>query len=284
MFCNGIDTCVAGRCRPTGTNPCLGEGTCCDERSETCVEQCGAQAAECAGPNGSPCDDENPCTSDDECVFGLCRGSDNGLCTGTCNNGVIDPGEECDSLLDDRCPGVCGTDCLCHEVCANSVDDDGDGEIDCQDTECQGRPCECLPIGRDPGRITFGTPGHDRLMIHGTVSPCEPLDWAGSEVAGVLTNAKGVVAAFTLPAGSLVQRAAKRFTFNDRTARATRSGLAKLRISGKRNSFLFQLHGDLSDATDPTMTFQFRVGEHVFVHTGTWKKTSRGWSLSLPGE
>ena len=284
MFCDGPDTCVDGFCQPVGPNPCFADAKCCDERTDTCQTSCGLGAVTCAD-DGAPCDDANACTSDDRCESGLCRGTVNGLCTGTCGNGFVDPGEECDVYLDQLCPGACQTDCTCpDELCANSVDDDGDVDIDCEDTECQGRPCECLPIGRDPGRIRFGRPGHDVFKLHGTVTPCEPLDFLDSEVAGVLTNSQGVVASFTLPAGSLVQGGAHRFRFTDRKARATRTGLAQLRFTGTRNAFRFEFFGDLSKATEPEMTFQLRVGSHVFVNEGTWKEALNGWSLSLPGE
>ena len=51
-----------------------------------------------------------------------------------CGNGVLDFGESCD---DGKVDGGDGCAATCElEICGNSVDDDGDGAVDCDDGEC----------------------------------------------------------------------------------------------------------------------------------------------------
>ena len=271
-------------------NPCAAADKCCSELADKCLPKgeqgCIVGFESCDGEDGSRCNDHNPCTSDDSCHQGYCRGNDNGTCPDTAGDGQVGDGEECDVHLDDRCPGHCGLDRLCHEDCANSADDDLDGKIDCEDSECQGIACACLPIGRDPATIRFAKDG-DRLTIHGSIAPCAPFDALPLEVAAMPTNADGVVHSAALPAGSLVRRGPRRVEYRDPAAKRTRSGVARVRIrerSGQsgRMTFFIESYGDLSAADTPDMTFQLRLGDHVFVNSATWKETAGGWFIQLP--
>ena len=68
----------------------------------------------------------------------------------TCDNGIdddLDGDEDCDD-----------PDCVyavnCFEICDNSIDDDGDGLIDCDDNGCAGDP-QCCPVNVTAGLGTY---------------------------------------------------------------------------------------------------------------------------------
>ncbi len=96
-------------------------------------------------------------------------------CQPTCGNGSVDPGEECDGMDDTACPGACLSDCTCSSFCGNGVcgpgedscncpddcgtpptsetpgancsdglDNDCDGDADCDDADCEG-DCQGVP-------------------------------------------------------------------------------------------------------------------------------------------
>jgi len=70
------------------------------------------------------------------CAFGTCNSS-------TCNNNVIEDGEECDGGYAAACPGQCRKDCTCPifhgsyiTQCSDEKDNDGDGDVDIYDIGC----------------------------------------------------------------------------------------------------------------------------------------------------
>src|SRR5205085_631968 len=94
-----------------------------------------------------------------------------------CGDETVDPGEHCDAN--------------CHplEICLDLIDNDGDGQVDCLDPDC-----DCLPIGRDPGAIRFGHPGAgDLFAVHGSLKPGSALDPTTDAISFLLTNANGEV-------------------------------------------------------------------------------------------
>jgi len=97
----------------------------CEGVECTAPQEC--QAGECVDPQCSPstpefCSDPPGCTIDDDCVAMI-----GGSCTGT--------------------PVCGGGTCFCEVVperetaCDNGVDDDEDGDVDCEDSDCVGGPC-----------------------------------------------------------------------------------------------------------------------------------------------
>ena len=121
---------------------------------------CDAGGGDCCIANGSPgCDDEPGedcvCAMDPYCCNvtwdGICVDEYMDMCGGTCT-GV----EECANGLDDDYDGLvdcddpdCAGDPICIPVpedCANGIDDDGDGFIDCDDNECFGDPACPQPV------------------------------------------------------------------------------------------------------------------------------------------
>ena len=177
------------------------------------------------------------------------------------------------------------------EQCANWFDDDGNDLVDCADPVCA---AVCLPIGKDPGRIRFATgelagDAHDQLVVHGRIVPMTPIDPPNEQVGVILTNAAGVLYRAAVPPGALVARGTgSRFIYRDADAARTRCGIAKIemRYVPARGYYRVRVvaYGDLSAATDPAMTLQFKVGDDGFVNSGLWQPTASGWKLVLPGE
>ena len=168
--CNGEERCAAGRCAP-GVPPLCDDGAVCT--TDRCVEGTGCVS--------TPRDDDH-----DGAINSACGGTD-------CNDG--DPnirpgiGEVCDDRFDNDCSGAadcadptCATRPPCappppydggmpdigvgtHEIgvaaCTNGVDDDSDGRMDCDDSDCRGfgpgSEC-CNGIDDTPGD---GDPNYD---------------------------------------------------------------------------------------------------------------------------
>jgi hypothetical protein len=140
-FCNGIETCVGGRCR-AGATPCPGRR--CDEGRDTCVD--------CLVD--TDCDDQDLCTAD-TCVGGTCQvsaipGCDPDSVADADGDGIADDGDECTQTPTGE--PVDGRGCACSQV-----DEDEDGVDDCRD-ECPDTPagdsadsdgCGCSQLDED---------------------------------------------------------------------------------------------------------------------------------------
>jgi len=145
FYCNGIEYCVNGGCTDTG-DPCS-DGFVCNEGSDTCTpENCG----------DGVCDGVEDCIN---CTADCTSGSRDATCgncfKGDCD-GVCHPRKEGASCSD--CPqSYCCGDGVCNgeedsnscerdcgpppppsdpEICDDDTDNDGDGLIDCDDSDC----------------------------------------------------------------------------------------------------------------------------------------------------
>ncbi|MCH8967893.1 MAG: hypothetical protein IIA66_02100 [Planctomycetes bacterium] len=160
----------------SGSGASCGNGICEAGDGEDCV----SCPSDCNGkqnghPNGRFCcgdgDGQNPVACSDSrcstggyecthvpamgscCGDGPCEGSEDGFnCEidcgppPVCNDGTCDPGEDqC------NCAADCGTPSS--EVCTNGVDDDCDGAVDCDDSDCSGDPA-CSSCGGNRSACT----------------------------------------------------------------------------------------------------------------------------------
>lgn len=69
LFCNGTDRCALGACGAHEDNPCAAAGECCEEGTDTCVDDCPQSLPRCGNgllQSGEQCDDGNT-TSGDGC-------------------------------------------------------------------------------------------------------------------------------------------------------------------------------------------------------------------------
>ena len=153
--CDGDEDCnVCPNDCISGTTPgaVCGNGVCEAGDGEDCL----SCAADCAGaqkgrPGNRYCcgdgDGQNPVPcSDARCTGGAlsCTEIPVSPFTFCCGDSICDPGENCAS---------CSLDCtIGAEFCANGLDDDCDGAVDCDDADCTGDPAcilSCTNLG-DP--------------------------------------------------------------------------------------------------------------------------------------
>ena len=121
--CTENDYCMSGICFSGNLRNCNDDNPC---TSDSCAE---GQGCLHLPKSSGPCDDGDPCTGSDHCANGVCVAGSTDLCP-VCGDEVC--GVPYESCAD--CPEDCGP---CDETdCANSLDDDGDGDTDCLDSDC----------------------------------------------------------------------------------------------------------------------------------------------------
>lgn len=131
-----------------------------------------------------------------------------------------------------------------------------------------------------PDKIRFSK--FDQLMVR-SAFPIGAFISDDTDLEITLENANGIVYSASLQPGDLSRRG-KSLVFIDRNAKngtGFRDGLAKVKIQEVPNGLgvrvTIEAYGDLSTATDPTMTLSVRVGEHANSITDTWQQTNFGW-------
>ena len=259
-------------------------GEQCDDGNQVNTDACTnvCQNARCGdtivGP-GEQCDDGNQVDTDG--CSNLCR-------LPYCGDGVVNqPSEQCDDGNNLNGDG-CSPSCQLSEICTDQQDNDGDGQVDCDDSDCGclvtvsacGHPC--------PARISFKPKSPDRLQFQVNVTPTQTIDPANVNVGIALTNANGVVYAAQLFPGDL-KRQGKLWMFRDATAAkgpGIRDGLQVVRVRTKDNvtyRFDVKANSDLLQqlATLPEMTIQLVVGSDAFQQTATWDQLRNGWKVNL---
>ena len=249
--------------------------------NDGCNNQC--TTARCGdgvvGP-GEQCDDGNTLPND---------GCDNQCRIAYCGDGVVGPGEQCDDGNNLNGDG-CSAQCTRQDICVNSIDDDQDGLIDCEDPDC-----DCLvvtPVCKHPcpARIVFQERRPDVLEFQVSFDPSQVFDPATTNVSVVVTNDDGLVFGATLLPGDLRRQGGRQWVFRDPDARkgqGTRGGLflvkTVFRPEGNRGEWRINVkaYGDLAKATVPVMTIQVAVGSEAFQKTATWNRTRKGWDVDL---
>jgi hypothetical protein len=156
--CTQTDWCVAGQC--AGGNP-----RACDDGNACTDDACDPATGACASaPNTAPCDDGDTCTGNDACVDGACVGVPNPeACDGQDNDCDGETDEEVGADLCEltnehgTCRGYstcragqrqCDAPVATREACSDGVDNDCDGQPDCDDAECAIDPA--CDRGADP--------------------------------------------------------------------------------------------------------------------------------------
>jgi TQXA domain-containing protein len=268
------DACDANCTFPTCGNGVVTAGELCDDGNDVDGDGCDHDCSVTACGNGmvtagEECDDGNQADGD------LCESN----CTvASCSNGIVDQGEQCDDanqIDGDGCDGACHL----REICTNTADDDGDGAVDCDDTDCN-----CLPILEDPAVIKLIADGPDFFRIHGFLQPQSPCDPLSEGLSIVVTNGNGVIYKAQLRPGDLVRRWSS-MVFVDKPAkrgRGARDGLYRVKLLRGREGRIgvtLEAFGDFSAATLPAMTVQIGIGDDMFFNKAAWSPRRYGWHL-----
>ncbi len=139
----GLETCDRGRCVRAECTP--------------------ATPQYCAEPE---CRFDADCTSDVACVAGRCVG---GTCLFLPSDAKCAPTQTCSAT--EGCTPPLGPTCTpsgtTETRCDDGVDDDCDGRIDCDDPDCDKRPCE------DGDRCTEGETCQEAACVGGTPKSCD---------------------------------------------------------------------------------------------------------------
>ncbi len=271
------DACDNNCTKPACGNGIVANGEECDDGNHVDGDGCDSNCTITGCGNGiatagEECDDGNAVDGD------ACETD----CTlPRCGNAIVDRDEECDDGNTADGDG-CSKDCMKQEICADLVDNDGDGLIDCDDPDCP----ECLHITKDPASVTFKDAGPDVYKVHGRIDPVTPIAPTTEEVGILLTNADGIIYKALLYPGDITGRRDARFLFVDRAARkgnGIRGGIGKLTIRrlAHRYWFTVETYGDLRGATLPVMTVQLMIGDDVFSYKSEWKRTRTGWKVDF---
>jgi len=313
LFCTGDEICdIEEGCQP-GTPPN------CDDQIVCTVDTCNEATDMCANaPDNGLCADGLFCNGNEICspLTGCGAGipvpcgdafvcstdtcnEDSDMCehnfgTCVCGDSEITGEEICDP------PAMAGS----YEDCDNLVDDDGDGAIDCRDTDCKPNArepicdenCElddtCEVFIRDPARIVFNPKGGpDEIYLHGRIPMRGEFRRVSRGVVFALSNQFGPIYRATLgPDDMRGAVGGRHFRFRDRDAEllgnaSARTGLSWVRFRTRKFGgesfivFTIRAYADLSAANHFMMTTQLSAGPEVGYLTTEWTATPRGWVL-----
>jgi len=300
--CDDTSLCTTGDTCQSGT--CVGTPVVCTGDQCNTAGTCQAETGLCSPPvpHGGACNDTSLCTTGDTCQSGTCVGTPV-VCTGDqCNTpgtcqvgtGLCSPPAPHGGVCNDGNAGSCDDECVSGiclgavctpEICADQIDNDGDGLIDCLDTV----DCPCPPIidtCNHPciSQIVFMPRGLDLLRFQASFKPLTAVDPATEQVGVLITNANGIVFADLLPAGTLV-RAGKSFARTIKAGKTT-GGIYKIKITPLVDgSYRVNVKGykEMSTtATLPSMDVQLLIGDDVAVSTSNWLTVKSGWRVQLP--
>jgi len=283
------NSCRLPECGDGITQP--GSGEACDDGNaidqDDCAHcqpnVCGDGVVDLQAPATEECDDGNQVNDDgcnNQCRFGFC------------GDGITQAGngEQCDDSNNTDGDG-CSAACELQEICTDQVDNDGDGFIDCVDTDCS---CPVItPVCGHicSARVVVKPNAVDLLKFNIGFNPTTPMiDPATLKVGVTLTNTNGIVYAAMLQPGDLTRVSTKIWKFRDPGAakgNGIRGGLGSITVIRKPATGLSEYrinvkaYGDLTQATDPIMTLQVIIGNDAYQKMATWTRTGTGWRTVL---
>jgi hypothetical protein len=222
--------------------PCSTDADCADDGNPCTVETCGAGtcgaviASSCTPcAIDAECDDADACTTD-TCSAGVCTATPVEDCTSnppeSCTNGTDDDGDGLVDCQDTDCADlpICAV-----EVCGDCTDNDGDGLVDYQDPDCCSAPAHLdvkrmmlqpAPKKANAKRL--------RLKVRDTGFAPETLDPMTADTTLQISDPNGMVLCQRIPAAAWTHRNPRSFRFLDKTSKVA-GGIKNARFKMKRN-------------------------------------------------
>jgi uncharacterized repeat protein (TIGR01451 family) len=242
------DSCDAGACTAVtdpACTPCIADADCADDgnpcTTETCnAGTCGAVLTPSCTPCAidSECDDADACTTD-TCSAGVCAATPVEDCTSnppeSCTNGVDDDGDGLVDCQDTDCADlpICAV-----EVCGDCTDNDGDGLVDYEDPDCCNAPAT-LDVKRMMLQPSPKKPNAKRLRlkVRDTGFAPETLDPMTADTTLQISDPNGMILCQHIPAAAWTHRNPRSFRFLDKTAKVA-GGIKNALFKMKRNGLV----------------------------------------------
>jgi uncharacterized repeat protein (TIGR01451 family) len=240
------DACTAGVCTATvdpSCTPCVADADCTDDGNPCTTETCNAGACSViVNPSCTPCATDADCNDHDACTTDACSA---GMCTATPIDGCTsNPPEDCTNGSDDDGDGLVDcqdTDCADQpacanvEVCGDCIDNDGDGLTDYDDPDCCAAP-ETLDVRRLMLQPAPKKPNAKRLNLKVRDTGFDPatLNPMSLDTTIQISDPHGMVLCQHIPATAWTHRNARSFRFKDKTATLA-GGIKRARFNMKRN-------------------------------------------------
>jgi hypothetical protein len=192
---------------------------------------CGACTAD------ADCNDGDACTAD-TCVAGACVAGpiDNCSTNGPetdCQDAFDNDGDGLVDCSDTDCAGTAA--CGGFEVCGDCIDNDGDGLVDYQDDDCCAAPRDLdvrrMMLRPEPKRARAK---RLRLKVRDTGFDRATLDPRLAGATLQISDADGTILCQPIPAAAWTHRNPRSFNFKDKTGTVA-GGLKRARVMMKRN-------------------------------------------------
>jgi uncharacterized repeat protein (TIGR01451 family) len=246
------DACVAGLCSAMivpGCTTCSSDADCADDGDACTVATCAAGACSAvlapacsACATDADCNDGNPCTSD-ACVAGACTASPIAGCSSNppevCDNGQDDDGDGLVDCSDSDCADAVncggGDGGGIAEICGDCIDNDGNGLTDYEDPACCATP-HALDLRRMMLRPNPTKPNAKRLRLKVRTTGFDPatLDPMHANTTLQLSDGHGTILCQPIPAAAWTHRNHRSFKFLDK-AGTLAGGVKRARFKMKRN-------------------------------------------------
>jgi len=267
----------------TGTGGAGGATGVCDV-AEVCNGVSSTCPADVKVADGVTCSDGQSCTVNDQCKGGVCVGTTTG-----CGDGVVACGEECDdgnTVSGDGCSSTCHIETSGNEVCSDLIDNDADGKIDCDDSNCN---CPPLVNGGVPARTSrlIVKRGLDLIKLQGSIHPTTSFDPPSEKFGLLITNANGRVYSAVVTPGQIQRVGDGQWVYRNRAAQLS-GGIFLLKLrqasggAGTVLRFSLVATGELTGATLPAMTTEIVVGDDVAANKMSWTQLKTGFKGTLP--
>jgi hypothetical protein len=272
-----VDACVAGACAATPVDGCVActSGADCEDADTCTLDVCGA-AGVCEHETLAACPS---CSSDADCADADACTTEQCGATGSCLVTVAPGCQACSADADCNDADTCTTDtcaagacvhasipsCVPAEICGDCLDNDGDGQVDYEDSDCCGSQAG-LEIRRMKLNPTTEKVKATKLRLKAkhVAFDAASLDPAHQDTTLQIADGAGQVFCQTITADHWTHKKKRVFRFKDKPG-AFAGGLARGAFKLKKNGKIaFNAKGKkmvLSPTSGQAITVTLRVGE-----------------------